>query len=433
MQVEDIARISLAARRTAEDEGDFAVCHGLLREVVIDHQRVAASVAEVFADGGACKRGVILHCGGISCGGGHDYRVIHRSVLAQGLDDGSHRTALLSDCHINTVHGVALEEVLPLVDDRVYGDGGLACLAVADDQLALSAPDRDHSVDSLQSCLERLGDRLAENDARGLALQRHIRQLSFDRAQAVKGRAEGIDDAANEAFADSDGGDAARAVHNHSFLYGVRRPHQHCTHIVRLEVHHDRTDAAAVQQFARFGLVKAVNADHAVADLQHLADLLKLEIVFHLAELAQQYLGDFTGFDRICHKLHDSSVDLVELRTYALKTAADAGIDDMVVDVENESANQVRIHLHGDMRIISGLFADKFTQTLEKGFIRLHRDMQVSVAKPDGPAVLVREIAEDFLQHIDTVVVGEQPEEAVQRIFHPFGEGFVQKGYLLTG
>jgi hypothetical protein len=40
-----------------------------------------------------------------------------------------------------------------LIDDRVHGNGGLSRLSVADDQLALSAPNRHHPVDRLQTCL----------------------------------------------------------------------------------------------------------------------------------------------------------------------------------------------------------------------------------------------------------------------------------------
>jgi hypothetical protein len=52
-----------------------------------------------------------------------------------------------------------------LVDDRVHRDGGLARLAVADDQLALAAADRDHRVDGLDAGLQRLLDRRPIGDA----------------------------------------------------------------------------------------------------------------------------------------------------------------------------------------------------------------------------------------------------------------------------
>ena len=43
-----------------------------------------------------------------------------------------------------------------LADDRVDADGGLAGRAVADDQLALAAADRDHRVDRHDAGLHRL-------------------------------------------------------------------------------------------------------------------------------------------------------------------------------------------------------------------------------------------------------------------------------------
>ena len=72
-------------------------------------------------------------------------------VLAQLLDDGGHGRLLLADGHVEAAHVLAL-----LVDDRVDGDGGLARLAVADDELALAAADRDHRVDGLDARLHGL-------------------------------------------------------------------------------------------------------------------------------------------------------------------------------------------------------------------------------------------------------------------------------------
>src|SRR3546814_3363334 len=62
--------------------------------------------------------------------------------------------------------GVAALPVVALVDDRVDGDGGLAGLPVADDQLALAAADGGHGVDGLDAGLQRLVHRLALDDAR---------------------------------------------------------------------------------------------------------------------------------------------------------------------------------------------------------------------------------------------------------------------------
>ena len=53
VQVEDVARVSLATRRTAQDQRNLAVGYGLFGKVVVNDQRMAAGVTEIFADGGA--------------------------------------------------------------------------------------------------------------------------------------------------------------------------------------------------------------------------------------------------------------------------------------------------------------------------------------------------------------------------------------------
>ena len=65
--------------------------------------------------------------------GDDDRRVLHRAVLRELVDDARHGGLLLPDGDVEAVNALAL-----LVDDRVDGDGGLARLAVADDELALA-------------------------------------------------------------------------------------------------------------------------------------------------------------------------------------------------------------------------------------------------------------------------------------------------------
>ena len=72
------------------------------------------------------------------------------SSVATILRDGRH---LLADGDVDADQALAL-----LVDDRVDGHGGLARLAVADDQLALAATDRDQRVDRLDAGLDRRVD-----------------------------------------------------------------------------------------------------------------------------------------------------------------------------------------------------------------------------------------------------------------------------------
>src|SRR5690606_2830417 len=97
------------------------------------------------------------------------------------------------------------------VDDRVDRDRRLAGLAVADDELTLATTDRDHRVDGLDAGLQRLVDRLALHDARGLELEGAAAR-GLDLAEAVDRLAQRVDDAAEVAVTDGDREDLARAT-----------------------------------------------------------------------------------------------------------------------------------------------------------------------------------------------------------------------------
>src|SRR5437870_6868641 len=56
VQVEDVARERLTARRTAEEQRELPVRIGLLRQVVVDDQRVLALVEEVLRHRAAGER-----------------------------------------------------------------------------------------------------------------------------------------------------------------------------------------------------------------------------------------------------------------------------------------------------------------------------------------------------------------------------------------
>ena len=88
-------------------------------------------------------------------------------MIFERLHHLGHSRPLLADRDIDADHVAAL-----LVDDGVERDGGLAGLAVADDQLALAAADRNHAVDGLDAGLQRLLDALPVDDARRDALDR---------------------------------------------------------------------------------------------------------------------------------------------------------------------------------------------------------------------------------------------------------------------
>ena len=82
VEVEDVARVRLAARRAAEQQRELAVRDGLLREIVVDDERVAAGVAEVLGHRDAGVRRDELQRRRLRRAGDDDRRVLHRAGLA---------------------------------------------------------------------------------------------------------------------------------------------------------------------------------------------------------------------------------------------------------------------------------------------------------------------------------------------------------------
>ena len=287
MEVEDVARERLTAGRPAKEQRQLPVRVRVLREVVVDQERVLAVVEEVLPHRAAGERRHPLDRGRLLRGRGHDDRVVHRALLAQLLDDLRDRRALLAHRDVDADHVAAA-----LVQDRVDRDRGLARRAVADDELALPASDRDHRVDRLQAGLERLLHRLPADDARGLELERAALG-GIDRAEAVERVAERVDDAAEQRIADGHAHDLARAADRLALLDALPLAEERDADVVLLEVERDPDDAVLeLEPLERDAVLQAVDAGDPVADLEDGADLGEVGLDVELLDPILEDRGD---------------------------------------------------------------------------------------------------------------------------------------------
>ena len=276
VQVEDVAGVGLAARRAAQQQRDRPVGLGLLRQVVEDDQDVLARVHPVLADRRAGVGGEPLEARGVGRRGGDDRRVLQCARVFQRRADACDRRPLLTDRDVDAAHlllGVVGRPVALLVDDRVHADGGLAGLAVTDDQLALAAADRGHGVDGLDAGLQGLGHRLALHHRGRLHLQ-HAAFLGLDVAEAVDRSPERVDHAAEEGVADRHREDLAGAPHLLPLLDAVVRAEDDRADVALVEVQRDTEDATLeLQQLVRHGRGKTLDVRDAVTGVEDGADL----------------------------------------------------------------------------------------------------------------------------------------------------------------
>jgi hypothetical protein len=292
VQVEDVARVGLASGRPPQQERDLAVGGGVLGEVVVDAERVLSVVAEVLAHGAARVGGQVEEGGGVGGGGGDDDGVLEGALVLQRLHHLGHRALLLADGHVDADDALAL-----LVDDGVDGDGRLARLAVADQQLALAAADVDHGVDGLDAGLQRLAHRLPLHHARGDALDGPV-LLGGDGALAVDGLTERAHHPAHQLGADGDGHDAAGALDLVALLDLGGLAHEHRAHRVLLEVQGDAGHAVGqLQELAGHAALQAEDAGDAVAHGEDGAHLGHVHPGGEAAQLLLQDLADLVGAD----------------------------------------------------------------------------------------------------------------------------------------
>ena len=296
MQIEDVARIRLAAGRSAQQQTDFAVGHGLLRQVVVDDERRTACVSEIFADGCTGEWRVELHGGRVRRRRRHDAGVGHGAVLFQRVVDLRHRAAFLPYGYIDAVHRLAGLVERFLVQNRVDGNGRLAGLPVADDELALAATDGYHRVNGLDARLQRLFHRLPEDYLRRLALQRHLIQVAIDVPLAVQRLAQRIDHAADNAFAHTDRSYSARPFHRVAFSDVLGRTHQHYADAVLLQVHHDTRGRTNFNKFVGLGIAQTVGRGNAVAHSQYCPDFLHFDRSIEIVKLFFQQFRYLRGF-----------------------------------------------------------------------------------------------------------------------------------------
>ena len=167
MQVEDVTGERLASGGAPQQQRHLAVRDRLLGQIVVDDERVLPVVAEVLGHGAGGVGCQELQRGGVGGGGGHDDGVLERAGLAEQLDQLCDGRALLADGDVHAVHALlAVNQLIArlLVQDGVDGNGGLAGLAIADDQLALAAADGHQRVDGLHAGEHGLAHGLAGDD-----------------------------------------------------------------------------------------------------------------------------------------------------------------------------------------------------------------------------------------------------------------------------
>ncbi len=275
MEIENVARVRFASRRAAENQRHLAIGRGLLRQIVIDaERRFPFFVREIFGDRATAVRRDELQWRRIGSRRDNHDRVIHRTSGLESFHDGRDGRALLPDRDVHADDARAL-----LIDDRIDRDRRLAGAAIADDQLALSATDRNHRVDGFDAGLQRLFHRLTDDDARRHELDR-TRGCHIDRAGAIDRLAECVDHPPENLRARHHLEQSTGAANLVAFLELEVVTHDCGAHRILLQVEHEADHDLAgfaggeLEHLACDGAAKAVDEGDTVFHFEHGTDVV---------------------------------------------------------------------------------------------------------------------------------------------------------------
>ena len=251
MQIKNVAGISFAPRWAFQDQRNLPIRDGMLREIVINNERVHPVIHEPLAHRGAGKRREILIGRAIRSGRGNNCRVGHRPGFFENTERTSDVRVFLSDRDVDAIERTIILRPAflgGLVQTRLADDGidrnrALAGRAITDDQLTLAAADRNHRIDRHDAGLHRLTDAASLDDA-GRNLFQRIKRFGLDRAFAIDRLAERVDDATEKGLADRHLQKFSRRLYFVAFGNLCRIAEQNRADLRFLEVQGETEDAA---------------------------------------------------------------------------------------------------------------------------------------------------------------------------------------------
>ena len=245
-----------------------------------------AFVHKVFAHRAAGIGSDELQRAGLGSCRRYDDGIVHGAAFLQLGNQIGNCGTLLADGYVNTDN-----ILISLVQDRIDRDGSLTGLTVADDQLTLSASDRDHGVDSLDAGLQRLFNGLAGNDAGRYGLYRP-ELCRIDRTVAINGLADRVDNTADHSLSHRHRYDSARALDGLSFTDPLVSTEKHDGNTVFFQVLcHSEGAVLKLQQLAGHTACQAAGSGNTVTDSQDCACFCLFDRILIVFDLAPDDLG----------------------------------------------------------------------------------------------------------------------------------------------
>eukprot|EP00162_Nutomonas_longa_P014214 comp21872_c0_seq1/m.49537 comp21872_c0_seq1/g.49537 ORF comp21872_c0_seq1/g.49537 comp21872_c0_seq1/m.49537 type:complete len:544 (+) comp21872_c0_seq1:1425-3056(+) len=297
VQVEDISRVRLTARRTTEQKRHLTVGHSLLGKIVVDDQRMLAVVSKVLTNRASRVGRKELQRSSLRRSRSNNSGVLHGTTILEHLHDLRNSRALLADGNVDAVKLLAhitRLKVGSLVENRVHRNRSLAGLTITNDQLTLATTNRHKRIDGLETGLHRLIHRLTRNNAGRLDL--HARSLvGGDRALSIDRLTERIDDATEQTLTDWHIDDCACSLDQIAFSHdSVVTEHDH-TDIVVLQVErHASESSTELHHLTCLNVLQSRHTSNSISNRQHSSNFRHIHILLKSRNLRLKKCTDLT-------------------------------------------------------------------------------------------------------------------------------------------
>ena len=290
MEIENVTWVSLTARWSLEKQGKCTVSNSVLGQVIVNAENVLTLFEEVFTHCTACVRSDILKRSKLGSCSGNDDCVVHSAVLLECFNNVCNCRTLLTNSNIDTDNVLVL-----LVDDGIESNRSLTCLTVADNKLTLTASDRNHGVDSLDTCLQRSVYRLSCDDTGSNTLDWH-HFICENGALAVDRLTERVYNSAQKLIANGNRNDFVCALYSVAFLdFSVGTEHNSTDKVLFKVKRHSVNAVLKFEQFARHTFFKTVNSGNTVADCYNSTNVGKFNLGLIILYLFLDYACNFIG------------------------------------------------------------------------------------------------------------------------------------------
>src|SRR5439155_16911178 len=209
MQIKHVAWIGFTPRWPLQHERNLPIGDRMLRQIVENDERIHSIIHEPLAHGRPGEWCQVLVGSGVRRWCRDDRRIWHGAFLFENRERARYVGIFLTDRDVDAIERPIIVVALilsslvqaRLADDGIDGDRTFASRAVADNQLALSAANRNHRINRHDASLHRLIHAAASDDARRNFFKR-IKRVSLDWTFSIQWLAQGVNNTPEQCFAD---------------------------------------------------------------------------------------------------------------------------------------------------------------------------------------------------------------------------------------